>query len=299
MVQICIVGNFHMFAFVRFLLLAVIVLAIVLFMQPNLLEKLGLQLPVEETSVTTGDGMPPEADEASVVIEAEQETQKETVPETGTEPVVEPPAIPEPAVTETPPLPGEVLPAKPATIPGEDEAELPAAPLPVEEPGAAPGEPASGDETLQQAQPLPEPASDTPVGEAMTDMTDNMENGPRPAEAGSEELPATQPEADGLELLPVPDSPPVPAEEKALPAVDPATWEVPAAPADPVEEPGRDAEEMIDSPLEDLQEPRGEQPQETTGKAPAETGGEADEIPTAGSPELQRVLENIDRTFNN
>ena len=288
-----------MFAFVRFLLLAVIVLAIVLFMQPNLLEKVGLQLPVEETSVTTGDGMPPEADEASAVIEAEEETQKETAPVTDTQPIVETPAMPEPAVTETPPLPGEVLPAESATIPGEDEAELPAAPLPVEEPGAAHGEPASGDETLQQVQPLPEPASDAPVGEAMTDMTDNMENEPRPAEAGSEERPATQPEDDGLELLPVPDSPPVPAEEKALPAVDPATGEVPAAPADPVEESGRDAEEMIDSPLEDLQEPQGEQPQETSGNAPAETGGEADEIPTAGSPELQRVLENIDRTFNN
>ena len=34
-----------MFAFVRFLLLAIIVLAVVLFIQPNLLKELGLQLP--------------------------------------------------------------------------------------------------------------------------------------------------------------------------------------------------------------------------------------------------------------
>jgi hypothetical protein len=53
-----------------------------------------------------------------------------------------------------------------------------------------------------------------------------------------------------------------------------------------------------ETPEDPQQEPLDEQaPADET--APAESAAEADGIPTAGSPELQRVLENIDRTFNN
>jgi hypothetical protein len=170
----------------------------------------------------------------------------------------------------------------------------------MEESEAAPGEPASGDKSLQQFQPVPEPASDEPGGEAATDMTETPAGSePLPVGAGDDSLSAPQPGSDVQETAPVPESTPASPEESSLPAVEPVTMEEPATPADPAEEPGRVAEEITESPLEELQEPGDEQPRETTEQAPADSTGEAEEIPTAGSPELQRVLENIDRTFNN
>ena len=284
-----------MFAFVRFLLLAMIVLAVVLFMQPNLLKELGLQLPDEETGLTTETGTAPQPDEA---VEATEPAQEESTPPSTVDDSQlsgETPAAQEP-VEET------ALAAEPeATANNADQAPAigeevaPAGELSVEEPGQPPLEPVPDVEMRQEMPEVTAPVTDAITGESPDSVGEEVKSEQPASVPAGEEQPAAPAETDE-ELPLLPEMPPPYAEGTELP-VAPVTAEEPATPL-PVEtlkEEGFQMDNTQESPFPvpgDEQPPAGE-------TAPQESTGEADEIPTAGSPELQRVLEDIDRTFNN
>jgi ribonuclease E len=142
---------------------------------------------------------------------------------------------------------------------------------------------------------MPEPASEESVTEGVTGPGEEMENAQQPAEFPGEgliETPAPAPLNE--DAPPASQRQPLFPEEAELP-LEPASVEEPPSPAETMEENGSGTNETLESPQQepvDVQPPADE-------TAPAESAAEADEIPTAGSPELQRVLENIDRTFNN
>jgi len=285
-----------MFAFVRFLLLAVILLAVFLFLQPNLLKELGLKLPDEETAVTTETGAAQQPDET---VEATEPVQEEITPpstmsdpqETGETPVMQestaetaPVAEPE-ATTET---------ADQAPV--GSEAVAPAEESSVEEQGYPAAEPVPDIESPQQTPEATEPASETNTSETPASHGEQTTS-EQPASGPAIEEQSTSPAATEEELPLLPEMPPPFAEGTELP-VTPATAEEPAStlPVETIEEEASPADSTPDS----LRGESGDDELPPADQAtPDESAGEAEEIPTAGSPELQRVLENIDRTFNN
>ena len=278
-----------MFAFVRFLLLAIIVLAVVLFIQPNLLKELGLQLPDEETSATGDPGIIDQKDDEPAATEPMQGAVTEPLPAIEPHLSDDSPAVPEPAAG-TSPVTDQETPAdmsEPAPAIAE-EAETPAVALPADEPVPT-AEPVEDGDNLQGIPAMAEPASEESISESLTGGSEQMESEPIPSESADEEQPASPAVSD--EALPLlPEMPPPYAEGTELP-VAPAPAEEPILQP---ETPAKAGGEMDQVPASPFQEPGSEQ-------SPAEDNApaESEEIPTAGSPELQRVLENIDRTFNN
>jgi hypothetical protein len=286
MEQICVSGNLLMFAIVRLLLLALIVLAVVLFIQPNLLKEQGLQLPEEETGVTTAPEVIEEKDREPETTEPKEGAITESMPANADQVPDDSQAVsPEPAATALPVANQEQeTPAdtpEPTPAIGE-EAETAAVAAPVDE-LAPPSEALETGDTPQQLPATTEPAaSEESISEGMTGISEEMGNALRPDELPGENLTDTpDPVSPNMDVPPASESQLAPsfAEEAEIP-VEPADAEEPASPAETLEEPG------------DEQPP-------ADGTAPTGSTGEAEEIPTAGSPELQRVLENIDRTFNN
>jgi len=273
-----------MFVFVRFLLLAVIVLAVVLFIQPNLLKELGLQLPEEETGVTTAPEVIEEREEAAGTEAPADEALTESLPASDAPLSEDAPASAEAAAGTAP-----------ATLP-ETPADMPEPAPPVGEEAAAPAVAPPADEPLPPFKPVGEGDTRLEVpAEGVTGPGEEMENAQQPAEFPGEGLIETPaPASLNEDAPPASQRQPLFPEEAELP-LEPASVEEPPSPAETMEENGSGTNETLESPQQepvDVQPPADE-------TAPAESAAEADEIPTAGSPELQRVLENIDRTFNN
>ncbi len=284
-----------MFAFIRLLLLAIIVLAVVLFIQPNLLKELGLTLPEEETAVTTETGAAPQPDETVETTEPVQE--EVTTPSTLSEPqqAGETPAMQEPTAETARVAEPEAATETADQAPVGSEAVVPAEESSVEELGYPVAEPVPDIESPQQMPEATEPASDTNTSETQASHGEGMTSEQPSPEPAVEEQPAS-PAATDEELPLLPEMPPPFAEGTELP-VAPATAEEPAStlPAESIGEEGSPA----DSTPESLPGQSGDEQPAADQATPDESAGEAEEIPTAGSPELQRVLENIDRTFNN
>ena len=280
-----------MFAFVRLLLLAIIVLAVALFMQPNLLKELGLQLPEEETPVTTEAGSGQQPDAAAGATEPAQEESTPSSTLVDSQQPAETPAMQE-TTTETAPAAGPEAADTAGQAPAITGEAAPAEELSVEEPGQPPLEPVPGVGIPQQETPeVTEPVTEAITSESPGSDDIQMESG-QPASGSAGEEQAAPPAATDEELPLLPEMPPPFAEGTELPVAPEAAEEQALQPELPEQE-GFGLREMPES-ASPAQEPVSEEPpaEET---APVESG----EIPTAGSPELQRVLENIDRTFNN
>jgi hypothetical protein len=283
-----------MFAFVRFLLLAVIVLAVVLFIQPNLLKELGLQLPDEETSATSGPGSIDQKDEEPGATEPMEGAITEPPPASEAQLSADSPATgPEP-VAGTGPDATQQAPAEiPEPVPAiEEEAETPAVALPADEPVTIADEPVTpvvNGDTPQDIPAIAEPASEESISESLTGSSEEMASEPPPSESADEVQPAP-PAVSDEELPLLPEMPPPYAEGTELPVV-PVPAEEPALQPEIPEKTGGDMDQAPESPVQES----GSEQSPADDTAPAEP----EEIPTAGSPELQRVLENIDRTFNN
>ncbi|MDX1346426.1 MAG: hypothetical protein R3179_11045, partial [Sedimenticolaceae bacterium] len=157
-----------MFAFVRLLLLAIIVLAVVLFLQPNLLKELGLKLPDAETTVTTETGAAPKPAETAETVETTEPLQEEVTPPS---PLSEPqqagetPAVQEPVEETAPVAEPEAADDIADQAPAISEEAAPAEESSVEEQGYPAAVPVPDIESPQQMPEATEPASDTNTSE--------------------------------------------------------------------------------------------------------------------------------------